>query len=319
MSAEPAPGRPERDGAAAVLLVHGQPGSAGDWSGVIRAIGDRAQVLAFDRPGWDGCSPAADLAGNARRALDVLDAAGAREAVVVGHSFGGAVACLLACAHPERVHGLVLAAPAANASALLGLDRWLAKPLFGDLTSAAALSGLGLALAAPLLRGRIARELSLPETYLRAIARRLLSPSAWQAFVTDQRTLVRELPDLEGRLREIHAPTTVLAGELDHVVPLQSLQELALQIDGARLVVVPGADHLLPMRDPRRFAELILQACQPAREEPPVSGSGTAGVGSSSGSEGTTDGSSGAAGVPGSGTAGETGASGTAGVTGAAG
>jgi pimeloyl-ACP methyl ester carboxylesterase len=252
----------------AVLLVHGQPGSAADWDGVAKALGGRAQVLTLDRPGWDGHTPAADLEGNVRAVIAQLAAAGVEQAVVVGHSFGGAVACLLAASRPALVRALVLAAPAANVSALLRLDRWLAKPLLGELGSAVGLSGLGLALAAAPLRARIARELVLEEAYLRTVARRLLSPAAWQAFVADQRTLVRELPGLERRLAEIRAPTTILAGELDHVVPLASLRELAAQIPSARLVTVSGTDHLLPMREPRRFAGLVLEACAPPRGWP---------------------------------------------------
>ena len=54
-----------------VLLLHGQPGSASDWGGVISAIGDRAPAVALDRPGWDATSRASDLAGNAAAAIAV--------------------------------------------------------------------------------------------------------------------------------------------------------------------------------------------------------------------------------------------------------
>ena len=43
----------------AVLLLHGQPGSAADWDGVADLLHGRADVLAIDRPGWDGHSPRA--------------------------------------------------------------------------------------------------------------------------------------------------------------------------------------------------------------------------------------------------------------------
>lgn len=245
-------------GRATVLLLHGQPGSAEDWAHVIEAVEGHATVLAIDRPGWNGRAPATGLAGNARAALAALDRAGAERATVVGHSFGGAVACWLALEHPERVERLVLAAPAANRACLLQMDRWLAAPLLGDLASAAALASLGLALAARPLRGRISRELSLEDGYLRTVARRLLSPGAWHAFAAEQRTLVRELPRLDTRLGEITAPTTIVAGELDRVVPLQSLRLLARQIPRAELVMIAGADHLLPLREPQRLAEIIL-------------------------------------------------------------
>jgi pimeloyl-ACP methyl ester carboxylesterase len=107
-----------------VLLLHGQPGAAGDWDRVRTAIGSRVETIAIDRPGWDTDSSPSDLEGNARAALDAVDAAGAERAVVVGHSFGGAVAAWLAATHPDRVRALVLAAPSANEDSLEWMDRW---------------------------------------------------------------------------------------------------------------------------------------------------------------------------------------------------
>ena len=139
-----------------VLLLHGQPGAARDWDRVRAAIGSPPETIAIDRPGWDGGSAPSDLEGNARAALDALDAAGAERAVVVGHSFGGAVAAWLAATHEQRVRALVLAAPSANAASLQWLDRILATPGLGFVAGAAALAGSGVALAARPLRARVA-------------------------------------------------------------------------------------------------------------------------------------------------------------------
>src|SRR5438270_5415299 len=109
-------------GEPSVLLLHGQPGSAADWKLVRSAIGERARTIAIDRPGWNGDGPARDLSGNVQAALSTLDAAGVEQAVVVGHSLGGAVAAWLAAEHPARVTALVLAAPSANRASLNRLD-----------------------------------------------------------------------------------------------------------------------------------------------------------------------------------------------------
>lgn len=242
------------------LLLHGQPGGACDWEAVASLLGPRA--IAIDRPGWDGCSQPADLAGNARAALDALDARGIDRATVVGHSLGGAVAAWIAATHPARVTALVLIAPAANAASLYPLDRWLARPIAGYLANAASLAGLGLALSAGPVRRWTAGRLSVEDRYLRAAARRLLAPSAWRAFTTEQRVLVHDLPALEQRLGAIHAPTTIVAGAADWLVPVASARVLARQIRGAELVVLEHAGHLLPVRSPRRIAELVACAAQ---------------------------------------------------------
>jgi pimeloyl-ACP methyl ester carboxylesterase len=243
-----------------VLLLHGQPGGAADWAGVVAALDGRADALATDRPGWDGATPPRDLAGNAAAALCTLDRWGAERAVVVGHSLGAAVAAWLAATTPDRVCALVLAAPAANLAALYPLDRWLAAPVTGDVTAAAVLGGLGLALAVRPVRRRIARARHLEDGYLRAAGAAVRRPSAWRAYAAEQRALVRDLPELERRLGAISAPTTIIAGTHDRIVPARAVQTLSRQIPGARLRHSATAGHLVPQRDPQAVVEAILAA-----------------------------------------------------------
>ena len=242
-----------------VLLLHGQPGRAGDWDPLRGALGSAVEVLVPDRPGWDGSAAATDLPRNARAAVQALDAQGARHAVVVGHSLGGAVAAWLAAFHPRRVAGLVLVAPSANVASLYRVDRVLAARGVGSLLSAASLAGVGAALKFRPVRRRIGATWGLDERYLRASAEMLLSPTAWRSFVVEQRALVRDLPLLESRLGAISAPTRIVVGSGDRVVPLESAARLAEQIPAADLVVLDGAGHLLAQQQPRRLAELILE------------------------------------------------------------
>ena len=225
---------------------------------MLAAIGDRAEAVALDRPGWDGDSRASDLAGNCRAALSALDDHGFERAIVVGHSFGAAVGAWLAVHHPNRVEELVLVAPAANGASLYEVDRWLAAPVVGYLASAVALSGAGAALTAAPLRRRIARGLAIDDRYLSRAGRRLLTPSAWRAFTYEQRALIRDLPILEKRLGEIAAPTTIVAGSDDHVIPPGAIAKLERQIPGARVEVIEHAGHLLHLQNAGRLADTIV-------------------------------------------------------------
>jgi pimeloyl-ACP methyl ester carboxylesterase len=222
------------------------------------AIGGRAPTAAFDRPGWDGRSAPANLTGNTHAALVVLDALGAERATVVGHSFGGAIAAWLAVEHPERVAALVLAAPSANAASLNRLDGLLARPLVGPVLGATALAGLGAALVAAPLRGRIGALVELDGRYLEDARRALISPRAWRAFAFEQRTLIEQLPSLEGRLGRISVPTTIVIGTADRVVPPVSARLLAARIADAKVVEIEGASHLLPQQQSEALAEIIL-------------------------------------------------------------
>ncbi|HEY5429200.1 MAG TPA: alpha/beta hydrolase [Solirubrobacteraceae bacterium] len=244
---------------ATVLLLHGQPGGGADWDAVVRRLG-RAETIASTRPGWTAGTRPLGLEGNARAALADLDARGIDRAVVVGHSLGAAVAAWLAAAQPERVAALVLVAPAANLAALYPLDRWLAAPVVGELASAVTVGSLGIGLTLPPIRRRIAQCSGIDEGYLRVARRTALRPSSWRTYASEQRTLVRDLPELQRRLATITAPTTILAGERDRIVPPRAARELARQIPGARLVIRARAGHLLPHRAPELVADAIVTA-----------------------------------------------------------
>lgn len=243
----------------AALLLHGQPGSAQDWDALLAALGGSVETIVIDRPGWDGGSWATDLAGNAHAALQALDGRSVDRAIVIGHSFGGAVAAWLAADHPERVSALVLAAPSANASALYPLDYLLAAPVVGPLLSAGALAIAGLALGNAPARRTVADRFGLDERYLRTFARQLARPATWRAFVVEQRALIRGLPELERKLDRISAPTVILAGAADRIVPATANRALADQIPGAELVLMRRAGHLLPHRHADRLAEVIAE------------------------------------------------------------
>jgi pimeloyl-ACP methyl ester carboxylesterase len=246
-----------RPSSSSVLLLHGQPGAAADWKRLQAALGDGVSTLAIDRPGWDRSSTATDLAGNARAALAALDLAGGTRVTVVGHSLGAAVAAWLAISHPERVSRLVLISPAANRASLRPIDYLLAAPGIGWLMAVGAMGGGGLLLGARPVRRWVAEATAIDERYLRAAGRTLLAPATWRAFVGEQRFLVRDLPWLEARLGQISAPTTIVAGTADRVVPIASARRLARQIPAANLVEIQHAGHLLHVQQAGRLAEVI--------------------------------------------------------------
>jgi len=243
-----------------VLLLHGQPGAAADWDHLRASVPDAAQTIAIDRPGWDGRSRVRDLAGNASAARTALDRAGVVQATVVGHSLGAAVAAWLAWSSPERVSRLVLVAPAANVDSLGVVDYLLAAPIVGWLASVGAMGAGGLVLGAGPVRRWVAEATALDDRYLRASGRMLLTPSAWRSFVREQRFLVRDLPVLERRLAEISAPTTIVAGAADRVVPIAAARRLALQIPGAKLVELEHAGHLVHQHHAGELARVVAGA-----------------------------------------------------------
>jgi len=131
--------------------------------------------------------------------------------------------------------------------------------VLGPLLSAVALAGPGVAFAGP-LRSWAGARLGLDGDYLRAAARMLRAPWAWRSFLVEQRALIVQLPALESRLSQISAPTTIVIGSADRVVPPASAKLLARQIRGATLVPLRRAGHLLSLQHAERVAQITLAA-----------------------------------------------------------
>jgi pimeloyl-ACP methyl ester carboxylesterase len=94
-----------------VLAIHGITSTSRTWLATARCLDDRAALIAVDLRGRGASSALpgpVGLEAHARDMLAVLDAAGLRRAVVVGHSLGAYVAARLAVRHPDRVAHLVL-------------------------------------------------------------------------------------------------------------------------------------------------------------------------------------------------------------------
>lgn len=248
----------------AVLLLHGQPGSRRDWDAVLSHLPAGVTALAPDRPGYgESDERATGFLGNADAAAALLDREGIERAVVVGHSWGGGIGLALAQHHPERVVGLVLAA-SVGPECLGLIDRVLAAPVAGGVLAFAGFTALRHTLGLAPTR-RAAKRL-LPSGALTATSRSLRRRDAWRSFSVEQRLMAAELPALADGLGSISAPTVVLSGDADRIMPKATASLLAEAIPQAELVEVPGAGHLLPVDAPDVVAATAaaLAASRPA-------------------------------------------------------
>ncbi|HET9732876.1 MAG TPA: alpha/beta hydrolase [Acidimicrobiales bacterium] len=244
-----------------VLLLHGQPGTGDDWAAVSPLLTGRHRLIVPDRPGYGRSpGPAVGITGNADIAASLLDGE-ATPAVVVGHSYGAAVALRLAELHPGLVAGLVLVAPAATPAALDRFDLILGSEGAGTALSFALVRGAGLAaraltLAPPSGWALLARRTGADPTRMRALAGQWANAELWRSFAVEQRSMVWELPAVEDALGSISAPTVVLAGTRDRLVPRAATEALLAALPEARLRWTRGG-HLVPWRDPVAVAQAV--------------------------------------------------------------
>ena len=252
-----------------LVLLHGQPGSAADWQLVAGRLPTPLHAVAADRPGY-GSSwlPPGGFAANARAVLDDLDARCVTRAVLVGHSYGGGVALSAASLAPGRVAAVVLLA-SVGPGCVTGWDRLLAAPGIGRLCAQVAWQ-----LTPWIARARLAgiawrrgRPL-LPDEYVNWQVWGHAGhghPPLWRTFLTEQRTLLRELDELEHAIASVRVPVLVLADPKDTVVPFETARRLTQALPDARLQLVEGAGHHLPRRAPAAVVNAIVAFLAAAR------------------------------------------------------
>lgn len=101
-----------RDDATPVVLLHGTSASLHTWDGWTAALVKERRVVRFDLPGFGLTGPAADgdytIAAYVRFVVAMLDALGVRRCVLAGNSLGGQIAWSTAVAHPDRVAALII-------------------------------------------------------------------------------------------------------------------------------------------------------------------------------------------------------------------
>ncbi len=251
------------DGPPAVLL-HGQPGNAGDWEPVTIRLRERMRVIAPDRPGYGRTGGrAAGFRDNAAAVIALLDRLGIESAVVAGHSWATGVALAAAIRFPERVQALVLAAPVVPGIPAGPADRVLAHPLVGAPVTWLGFKVAGLGLALPPVR-RLARTTvpALPPDQVATTAAQWRADGAWRSFYAEQRALVDELPSLAPDLGSVDKRTTILYGTRDWISTPAHARRLARALPNAQLVSADRAGHMLPQQRPELMAEAIAQAAR---------------------------------------------------------
>lgn len=94
-----------------IVVITGSPSWAEYWAPVMAELPPDREMLVVDRPGFAGSEPfdcVPDITVQAQALAPALEAAPGQKVLLVGQSYGGAIASLLARDHPKRVHGLVL-------------------------------------------------------------------------------------------------------------------------------------------------------------------------------------------------------------------
>jgi pimeloyl-ACP methyl ester carboxylesterase len=235
----------ERGQGETVVLIHGFMDSLHTWRRTIEALSTRYRVIAVDMPGF-GCSERVTArVYSLKRMSEVLDEfltrQGVRQATIVGHSLGGALAAQFAYDYPDRVDKLVFESAAVYLPFIttrLALS-WLPASVSRGVIGLAAFGHTAMQSALPGIYGPHPRkDKELLRRRVQATRVRG-SAEAWMAMLESPRAT-----DLPRVVPEIAKPSLILWGARDRVVPLAHGRRLRRELPRARLVILSGAGHL---------------------------------------------------------------------------
>jgi pimeloyl-ACP methyl ester carboxylesterase len=223
-----------------LVMIHGLGSSAETWAALMLLLSKEYLVYAPDFPGF-GRTPLAPEGTNIKTHVlyleRFLDALGYPRVTLVGNSLGGWIATRFAVEYPERVERLYLLNSA-------GLRRE--------------------SMHSPYVEDRIAANSSLeqmsgyaspvPSFVLDALIRNSQTP-AYAGFIHGY----DPHEELDTVLADVQAPTTIIWGERDNLLPLICAHDFQRGIANSELVLLPHVGHMPQIQNPVKVAHVILQ------------------------------------------------------------
>jgi pyruvate dehydrogenase E2 component (dihydrolipoamide acetyltransferase) len=231
-----------------LVLIHGLAADSQGWAPLEKALGRGRAILRIDLP-CHGRSPrraVRSFADLSRMVVEALDASvGDGPVHVLGHSLGGALALALADIRPRRVASLALIAPA-------GLGPEIDAGALGGIIRASRTETL-----APWLRRLTATPEGISNDFARAAMASRADPALRAAQVAMADALFADGTqtfDLRPALSRLTAPTAILWGREDHILPYRH----ALAADGEIAIhLIKGAGHIPHVECPDVVAAIL--------------------------------------------------------------
>ena len=243
--------------APALILLHGFGGSLHVWEPWAQGLAADYRVIRYDQPGagLTGTDPTGDYSDERGMAvlLALMDRLGIARATVVGHSMGGRLAWRFAAAHPERIAKLVLVAPDGFASPGFEYGKAPEVPAIARL--------MPWVLPRPVLRMSLEPAYAQPAAMTDELVARyddlMRAPGVRRAVLArmEQMNLQDPLPFL----RRIAAPTLLIWGDRDAMIPIANAADYLRALPHARLATIPGCGHL-PQEEASGASLAALQA-----------------------------------------------------------
>jgi len=232
-----------------LILLHGYVDSWRSFERVLPYLPESIRTFALTQRGHgDASRPATGYRPGdfAMDLLEFMDVLRLKKAVIAGGSSGGIIARRFAIDHPTRISGLILAGSPLTLHNKPGVIKlW-------DSTISKLVDPMDPRFVSEFMMSNVAQQ--VPRAFLKTMLRENLKVPA-RVWKTTLKGLLED--GSSGELNKIKAPTLIVWGDKDVVVPPSDQKTLLEQISGSRLVVYPGAGHMLYWEEPARFASDI--------------------------------------------------------------
>lgn len=234
--------------ASALIMLHGFGSSLHTWEAWAKTLSSQYRVISYDLSGsgLTGADPTNDYTDT--RGMEVLlallDKLGIQRATLIGNSMGGRLAWNFAATHTERVERLVLISPDGFASDGMEYGKAAKVPSLMYL--------MKYVLPKSMLRSGLEPAYGDPSRLNDAIVERyfdlMLAPDVRQAQLMKMGQIILQPP--EPLLAKITAPTLLLWGDKDRMIPSTNAADYLKVMQNAKLVILPGLGHVPFEEDP---------------------------------------------------------------------
>jgi pimeloyl-ACP methyl ester carboxylesterase len=240
------------DDAPDLVLIHGASGNTRDMTfDLAPKLARKYRVIVFDRPGLGYTARINQTGATITEQAGLLQKAaaqlGADRPIVLGHSYGGAVALAWAVTQAQNISGLVMLAGAAKPwdTGLSTYYKVLSHAILGPLVIPFLTAFVDDSRVETAV-GEIFEPQTAPDGYLHHIGAGLtLRRHSLRANALQRANLLAEVEAIHTRYGEIDLPVEILHGTVDTTVGLHIHAEpLAAQIEGAVLTPLPGIGHM---------------------------------------------------------------------------
>jgi len=250
-----------------LLLIMGLAADSTAWMFQVPDFSARYRTIVFDNRGVgrsskpSGPYTIAQMADDAAGVLDTLDVARAN---VVGVSMGGMIAQELALRHPQRVRDLVLACTYAKPDTGVEQQFESSLALFGASRGDNGEVQVDLSKIDPMmLFQHLLPTVFTPQFMMTELPKLMQVFSGALQYGFSMEAILAQVSatqrhDTLNRLGQIKAPTLVLTGDSDMLIPPSCSDTLAARIPGAKLVKLPGGSHGFNFETPEAFNRVVL-------------------------------------------------------------